>query len=296
MNLKRIDAALAAYRRNLDEKDLARLEFFRTLWEVEAAVAADASDFELPAAKRLRELHDAQEPVFSAVPVAIDASAFVDAVERLCACAAEQDVFSSEVVAAFERVKWDRVIAASPLSDAGKDPGAYLDELAQILLDDGMSEDEALCALLLVSLALRSQISAAAEKAADSLVKAGAQEPHSVCCPVCGGHAAAARVGGENSTQGRGKTLWCPQCGTTWEFERVRCARCGTQNQSHLHYFNVEGDEAHRIATCDECGEYVRTVYADDGLAPFSFEVEDVVMARLDAIADDPSFAGSASA
>ena len=29
----------------------------------------------------------------------------------------------------------------------------------------------------------------------------------------------------------------------------------------------------------------LRTVYADDALAPFSFEVEDVIMARLDAIA-----------
>ncbi|WP_371298187.1 formate dehydrogenase accessory protein FdhE [Paraeggerthella sp.] len=73
--------------------------------------------------------------------------------------------------------------------------------------------------------------------------------------------------------------------GTAWDFERVRCARCGTQNQAHLHYFNVEGDDAHRIATCDECGGYVRTVYQEDVLAPFSFEVEDVVMARLDLIA-----------
>ncbi len=102
---------------------------------------------------------------------------------------------------------------------------------------------------------------------------------------MCGGAPVAGRVGGESSTQGRGKTLWCAQCGTSWEVERVRCARCGTQNQAHLHYYNVEGDDAHRIATCDECGGYLRTVYADDALAPFSFEVEDVVMARLDAIA-----------
>ena len=89
-------------------------------------------------------------------------------------------------------------------------------------------------------------------------------------------------MGGESSTQGRGKTLWCAQCGTSWEVERVRCARCGTQNQAHLHYYNVEGDDAHRIATCDD---YLRTVYADDALAPFSCAVEAVVMARRDAIA-----------
>ena len=68
----------------------------------------------------------------------------------------------------------------------------------------------------------------------------------------------------------------------------MRCARCGTRNQAHLHFFNIEGDDAHRIATCDECGGYMRTLYSDDALAPCSYEVEDVVMARLDAIANDP--------
>ncbi|MEI3230831.1 MAG: formate dehydrogenase accessory protein FdhE [Gordonibacter pamelaeae] len=124
-----------------------------------------------------------------------------------------------------------------------------------------------------------------ARAAARALEQAGCDAPHPLACPVCGGAPVAGRVGGESFTQGRGKTLWCAQCGTSWEVERVRCARCGTQNQAHLHYYNVEGDDAHRIATCDECGGYLRTVYADDALAPFSFEVEDVIMARLDAIA-----------
>mgnify|MGYP006925649588 CR=1 FL=1 len=32
MNLKAIDAAIAAYRTNLDEGDVSRLAFFRELW------------------------------------------------------------------------------------------------------------------------------------------------------------------------------------------------------------------------------------------------------------------------
>lgn len=102
---------------------------------------------------------------------------------------------------------------------------------------------------------------------------------------MCGAPATAARVGATKKNDGRAKTLWCAQCGSTWAFERVRCARCGTRNQGHLHYFNVEGDDPHRIAICDECGGYMRTVFQDDVLAPFSFDVEDVVMARLDSIA-----------
>ncbi|WP_418245429.1 hypothetical protein [Ellagibacter isourolithinifaciens] len=61
-------------------------------------------------------------------------------------------------------------------------------------------------------------------------------------------------------------------------------------------YFNIEGDEGHRIGTCDECGSYIRTRFAGEGdNAPYSPEVEDVVMARLDAVAMDPSFAGGAA-
>ena len=80
------------------------------------------------------------------------------------------------------------------------------------------------------------------------------------------------------------------------EFDRIRCPRCGTRNQGNLHYFNIEGDEGHRIGTCDECGSYIRTRFAGEGdNAPYSPEVEDVVMARLDAVAMDPSFAGGSA-
>ena len=58
----------------------------------------------------------------------------------------------------------------------------------------------------------------------------------------------------------------------------------------HLHYFNVEGDDAHRIHKCDECNGYIRTVFIEDALRPFSHEVEEVVTAKLDAIARDPKF------
>ena len=61
-------------------------------------------------------------------------------------------------------------------------------------------------------------------------------------------------------------------------------------------YFNIEGDEGHRIGTGDECGSSIRTRFAGAGdNAPYSPEVEDVVMARLDAVAMDPSFAGGSA-
>ncbi|MEG1907166.1 MAG: formate dehydrogenase accessory protein FdhE [Gordonibacter sp.] len=296
MNLKAIDAAVAAYSMSADGRDGGRLAFFRKLWEVEAASAADAPAYDPPEFARLREWYEAGEPVLSLSPVAVDGAALAAALERLGACAVAEGGFSPEVVSGLLRVKWNRVVAASPLALAGEAPAAYVEGLAQVLADDGMDDGCLSVALPLVLLALRSQLAGAAAAVAGELDRHGTPEPHALHCPVCGGQAVAAQVGGAGSNQGRGKTLWCGQCGCTWEFERVRCARCGTQNQGHLHYFNIEGDEAHRLATCDECGGYVRTVYAEEVLAPFSFQVEDVVMARLDAIALDPSFAGGMQA
>ena len=176
------------------------------------------------------------------------------------------------------------MVAASDVARAGSDPAAYVESFGELLRDDGMDEDPARVGALAASLALRALLGGPAAQVGSALRKAGAAEPHPMRCPVCGGAATVARVGDVQAVQGRGKS-----CGAASAAPRGIssgfAARCGTQNQAHLHYFNVEGDDAHRIATCDECGGYVRTVYQEDVLARFSFEVEDVVMARLDLIA-----------
>ena len=224
MNLKAIDAAIAAYRTNLDEGDVSRLAFFRELWGVQAEAASHVDlGYEVPDADSLKTWARHGEPVLSHAPVKIEAGAMAAA------------------------------------------------------------------------LALRAFLEGPATAVERALREAGADEPHSVRCPVCGGEAAVAQVSGAPAGQGRAKRLWCAQCGCAWEFERVRCVRCGTQNQSRLHYFNLEGDEAHRLATCDECGGYTRTVYEEDALAPFSFEVEDVVMAKLDLVAYQRAAADAAA-
>ena len=187
------------------------------------------------------------------------------------------------------------MVAASDLALAGCNPADYVESFVELLEDDGMDEDAARIGAMAAALALRAFLEGPATAVERARREAGADEPHSVRCPVCGGEAAVAQVSGAPAGQGRAKRLWCAQCGCAWEFERVRCVRCGTQNQSRLHYFNLEGDEAHRLATCDECGGYTRTVYEEDALAPFSFEVEDVVMAKLDLVAYQRAAADAAA-
>ncbi|WP_080797480.1 formate dehydrogenase accessory protein FdhE [Arabiibacter massiliensis] len=286
MNLKAIDAALAAYRPQLDDADNARLAFFRELWAVQDAAARESAPaYDVPADDDLRAWGRAGEAVLAHAPVAVGADALAGALEALAGVLAEHGGFADSVNEALARTKWDRIVAASPLELAGGDPAAYVEAFEGLLADDGMSDDAAQVGAMAATLALRALLDGAAASVAAAREKACANDPKPVRCPVCGAPAALARVGAADVAQGGGKELWCAQCGSAWPFERVRCGRCGTQNQGHLHYFNLEGDEAHRLATCDECGGYVRTVYQQDALAPFAYEVEDVVMAKLDLVA-----------
>ena len=230
--------------------------------------------------------------------VRIDPALLGKAIERLVRCMDYQGALAPEASAALAGRDWAKVVGSPVLQTAGAQPGAWLEDFQGACASLGMDESSARVATLIASLALRPFLEKAAQRAIKAIADAGIDQRRFTTCPVCGCEPAVARVAGGAATKGRQRTLWCGQCGASWEFERVRCTRCGTRNQGHLHYHSIEGDDAHRIQSCDECGGYIRTVFGEDELqlAPFSFEVEDVVMARLDAIAADPSIAGGAAA
>ncbi|MEG1513022.1 MAG: formate dehydrogenase accessory protein FdhE [Raoultibacter sp.] len=295
MNLPQIDAACAAYRKSIDANDANRLDFFREIWEVQernACLSSAACSYEVPAAERLQSLYRQGIPVFSQFPVLQDKACFSATARQLSDVVTSHGKFDPVVSEALRGTDWLRFAAETPFELAGIDPAAYLQTATGILRDEGVCDGALQITLAVVALALRALLEVPAAAVSAALSDEWPTESALVRCPVCGGEATAARVGENEASRGhgRGKTLWCAQCGTSWGIERIRCGRCGMQNQSHLHYFNVEGDEAHRIASCDACGHYLRTCYSDDAFAPFSFEVEDVLMANLDAIARDPRF------
>ena len=293
MDLNQIDMAMKTYLPKLSESEQERLRFFRTLWGVQAEAQKEHAakvEHVVPDAGRLKECSIAEQPVLRAYPAGIPAEALADATERLAGAMAAFEQFDHATRDALAGVHWDRLVAASDMKLAGSDPSAYVEAFAGLLQDDGLGEDAARMGAAAVSLALRALLEPIAQEVQAARVDGNADQPYPVHCPVCGCQASVAHVGQAGTkTKGRGRALWCAQCGCVWDIERVRCARCGTQNQGHLHFFNVEGDDDHRIATCDECAGYVRTVYEEDGpmaqLYPFSYEVEDVVMAKLDLIA-----------
>lgn len=292
MNLKLADFSISEYRANLGEEDMARLAFFRKLWGVMEDVATEHKgqiSYAVPSKDVLIECTKAEKPVFSVAPLNIPSDVLVDAFTKLSQAMAEGDTFDACVSDALKDTDWASIVAASNQKMAVQDPASYIDSLVGLLQTEGLGEQQAQVAASAASLGLRALLNPAALAIQKARLDNKADEPYPTKCPVCGCAPALARVGGGGKTEGRSRTLWCPQCGCSWDFERIRCARCGTKNQGHLHYFNVEGDDNHRIATCDECGGYIRTTFEEQDplaqLRPFVPEVEDVIMARLDLIA-----------
>ncbi|MGN1360882.1 MAG: formate dehydrogenase accessory protein FdhE [Eggerthellaceae bacterium] len=296
MNLRLADMAIKAYQGILDENDSARVAFFRTLWGIQQEFSQDVdADYQVPSDHDLKAAVKLSTPVFATKGVSVDGSLFAQVIKALCAATIEQQVALPQVNDDLARIDWDNVVSNSDLELAGVNPSAYLVQVSDQLLEGGVSQVSVGMALSFVSMALRTMIEGAAEQVWNGIKAADLVETcHPQACPVCGSAPSLSHVGGETSSSGRGRKLVCTQCGTAWEYERVRCARCGTRDQSSLHFFNLEGDDSHRIATCDECGQYIRTLFSESKLLPTSYEVEDVVMARLDAVAMDPRFQGGA--
>lgn len=295
MNLKFIDRAMAAYGEGMEDHDKARLQFFRELWgEMDVwahGPVTAAKGYELPDDEELKNAFDEDRALFSWAPLSLNADRLTAIFRNLRLHVLESGILEPIDAESLASLGVERILSdPEALERAAKDPEGFVGVFCDRAVDAGATTAAARIAAMLMILVLRVEFEPVALEACKRYPQNDVEHHHPLRCPVCGSAPALARVGGGNPKQGRQKVLYCQQCGATWEFQRVRCARCGTQNQAHLHYFNVEGDDAHRIGMCDECGSYIRTVFVDDALAPFSFEVEEVVTARLDAIAHDPRF------
>jgi FdhE protein len=295
VDLERIHTAVAAYVGDAAPADAARLEFFEGLYGVldeRAKGVAAAGGYTAPSAGDLREILAAGTPVFSKAPVAIDAGAFGATCAAVAAFMADHAGLEETAAAALRAYDWARFAERADLGQAGSDPTAFVNGVLANLGSFDVPADlpANLCAMT-VMFALRAHLESASNAVRDAIERAvaegGEPAPASIDCPVCGSPASASWVGNTGDTSGSGRRQYCAQCGAQWHYDRVRCGRCGTRNQGHLHYTNVEGDRAHRLQTCDECDDYERVVFQEDLPAgvPLVMEVEDVAMAPLDAIA-----------
>lgn len=302
MDVKRIHAAAAAYASRGDRAQAERLGFFGALWGAQESIereARSAHPYAAPSSAEVAACAASGTPVLSQAPVYVTVGMLADAARIVALRFAEKGGFSESEQTALRNADWERIAGMASAEIAGANPGAYLDAVMAALAsaeqaggaDDAFVLDPRMAGFVL-SAAIKPLLEPAAS-AICGLARAGLVQLHAsegtkpLACPVCGGEPTMAYVGPNPFSSGNGRMLWCGQCGAEWEFERVRCARCGTQNPAHLHYVSVEGDGAHRLHVCDECGGHLRTRFVDAGdLAPFAYEVEDVVTANLELVAE----------
>ena len=271
MDMMAMERAIAAYAPQGDDADRARLEFFAGLYRLQdewAHRVAAESGYPAPAAEQLEAWYWNADPAFQFAPVSIDAERFAQTLSAMAGYLAEKAGLEEAAAKGLSECDWDAFSQKADLALAGRDPAAFVESCLTGLDSYGVG--------------------------ADVHRRQAPDDRHNhdcpLDCPVCGTPASASFVGEAAGTDGRGRMQYCAMCGAQWPYERIRCGVCGTFNQTKLHYFNLEGDNAHRIQSCDACGQYQRVVFQDDIPGPLCMEVEDVVMAKLDKVALDPRF------
>lgn len=103
-------------------------------------------------------------------------------------------------------------------------------------------------------------------------------------CPFCGYYPDMSVIGGGEEG---GRFLHCALCENRWQYKRVACTVCGTEDASKLEYLSSEDDRRYRIDVCDECGGYIKTIRLEKLQEPEACDpvVENILTARLDSAA-----------
>ncbi len=296
MNEKLINAAMQSYSEEASKSDALRLRFFKGIWKIQqtkAEFVAATSGYEPPSSEEAEKLYWGHTPILSHYPVSIDATELKGTLELIAQHFIEFAGLEEQVVKELSQYDWDAFADKVDRELAGSDPSVFINDLLETIDTYDVDSDlPATVFAMIPSLALRAFLQEPASAIMQSLDLEEAQASHErpLLCPACGSKPTLSLVGESDIMRGRGRTLYCGMCGTEWVFERIRCARCGSKDQTKLHYFHIEGDDAHRLQSCQECGDYIRVIYQDSTKHPICMEVEDVVMARLDMVAHDERF------
>ncbi|MCD8317291.1 MAG: formate dehydrogenase accessory protein FdhE [Eggerthellaceae bacterium] len=290
MNIQKIKSAVRYYKTYGNEDDASKLDLFSKIWEVQDELAKEMPKYQRPLDRQILELRDKDIPVFSEYPVDIAPEKLSAGCKKLADVLLENGNYSDDITDALNSLSWDELLAKAGDDTSGKDPVGFLERLSEELEEENLDEDVYTIIMFVVTMAQRAMLSSASDQLVIRMNPLFTHHRHKNNCPSCGAPAVLAKAAPENTSGGRHQTLWCGICDTHWEYERDRCVRCGSTDVEKLHYYDVEGDDVHRLALCDDCDDYIRMTYMDNTLLPFAFEVEDVMTTGLDEIAQDPDF------
>jgi formate dehydrogenase accessory protein FdhE len=106
-------------------------------------------------------------------------------------------------------------------------------------------------------------------------------------CPLCGSPPLLAEIQGKEGE----RRLRCGACGADWNYPRLKCVFCASQDYKSLGYIGVEGEEEkYRLQTCDQCRGYLKVVVTFDPTPVDMLPVEDLATLHLDLIANEREY------
>lgn len=290
MDIVQVEALVQTYAKKLPVQDRARLTLFCAIWGIMAqtservTIPPDALNCDDLRADLLEGL-----PFMSNHPIPVDAESLADIVKILTSCLIDSGVYQKEVCTAIAAPNMRQLIMLSDMDLASVDPERYLNSLVDVMKNYGFDGSQITVLIGLVSFGLRALQEPVAHAMVDAVPEEEYRHAHPLSCPVCGGRPALAVLTRQKPSAGTGRKLACIQCGTEWEFDRIRCPHCGTEDVRKLGFRTLKGDASHRIDYCEACGNYIRTAVIETPDTSYSIDVEDCVMAAMDSYAGDDS-------
>lgn len=110
------------------------------------------------------------------------------------------------------------------------------------------------------------------------------ENDHAYQCPFCGYRPdMAVIVAGMDGK----RYLHCALCEHRWQYRRIACAICGTEDAASLEYFSSDDESRYRIDACTVCGGYIKTVRMAkfEDIEECDFTVENIITPHLDSAA-----------
>ncbi len=104
-------------------------------------------------------------------------------------------------------------------------------------------------------------------------------------CPICGGEPDMAAL---EKNSGR-RRLLCSRCDAEWSYRRLGCPFCGNGDPKDLAFF-ASDDKAYRLAVCERCHRYIKTVDLRETPAEHPLAAERVLTVGMDLAAQSTGY------
>ncbi|GAB4276908.1 MAG: hypothetical protein Kow0056_07830 [Coriobacteriia bacterium] len=260
------------------------LGFYGAVWRLQSEIAAEQGDWTPPDAETLRDALVTGQHAFLVRAPEVDPAAYRDAVRRLRLLLADSEILSEETR---ERLAEEFESVVPDEADGIPDVEALCEAAAE---KTETASEEAELVHFLFSSALTPFLVGPATAIVETLGGIDTSLWSSGECPVCGTPAYVGHIIDAGQLEGDFRYLACPLCRAEWQYDRLRCVRCGTRDHEQLHYLYEESDPAHKVHVCEACHGYIKiTDQREAGRRTVPW-VEDVVTVLMDDVAKDRGY------